>query len=358
MHSRQFAVWLRGFWPQPLLAGRRDRFAAVLGAALGLICAEWLSRRLLGESNPWFVAPMGASAVLLFGVPASPLAQPWPVIGGNLLAALVGVACAAYLGHDGVAAGIAAAVAIGLMFPLRCLHPPGGAVALTAVLGGPAVTRLGFGFALVPVLLNSLLMVGFALLINNALRRRYPHHVAPAAMPMPVNLPPSERVGVRREDLHAVLAERGEMLDIDEGDLQDILLRAEARAHRRHFGRLCCADFMSREPLTVSAETSCAEAADLLRRHGFEVLPVVAASGRLLGAVTASDLLASQGRGTVSQAVRRDFHRAGPDDLVEALVHVFSDQGMGFALVLDEQDRLLGVVTAADLVAALFREHL
>src|ERR1700741_2746358 len=66
-----------------------------LGALLGVFCAAWLSQRILAGFNPWFIAPMGASAVLLFAVPASPLAQPWSIIGGNIVSALVGITCAA-----------------------------------------------------------------------------------------------------------------------------------------------------------------------------------------------------------------------------------------------------------------------
>ena len=112
-----------------------------LGAGLGLCVTEWLSLHTLGTTDPWFLAPMGASAVLLFAVPASPLAQPWSILGGNTVSALVGVSCALLLGHTGLAASAAGALAIAAMFALRCLHPPGGAVAVTAVMGGQAVTH-------------------------------------------------------------------------------------------------------------------------------------------------------------------------------------------------------------------------
>ena len=68
-------------------------------------------------------------------LPASPLAQPWSVIGGNVISGLVGVACVRWLGHAlplPLLAGLACGASIAVMFALRCLHPPGGAVALTA----------------------------------------------------------------------------------------------------------------------------------------------------------------------------------------------------------------------------------
>jgi len=94
-----------------------------------LLLTEWISRLVLGQSLPLFVAPMGASAVLLFCLPASPLAQPWPSLAGNTVSALIGVGCYQLLGETGMALALAGLLAIGAMFLLRCLHPPGGALA-------------------------------------------------------------------------------------------------------------------------------------------------------------------------------------------------------------------------------------
>src|ERR1019366_10624709 len=112
---------------------------------------------------------------LLFAVPSSPLAQPWSIVGGNMVSAAIGVACAAHIDDLALACGLAASLAIGAMFALRCLHPPSGAVALTAVLGGPAVTSLGYRFVLWPVAVDSLFLLLTALVFNVAVRRRYPH---------------------------------------------------------------------------------------------------------------------------------------------------------------------------------------
>ena len=79
---------------------------------------------------PLLIAPMGASAILLFAVPASPLAQPWPVIGGHMVAALVGVTIAHLVGTPMLAAPLAVALSFGAMTIFRCVHPPSGAIAL------------------------------------------------------------------------------------------------------------------------------------------------------------------------------------------------------------------------------------
>src|SRR5450830_503328 len=146
--------WLRSFVPQRSAVDRFERMRASVGALFGILLTGLLSLSILPHETAtvWLIAPMGASAVLLFAVPASPLAQPWSIIGGNLVSALVGVSCAKLVAEPALAAALAIALAIACMFALRCIHPPSGAVALTAVLGGPAVHAMGYGFVMAPVL--------------------------------------------------------------------------------------------------------------------------------------------------------------------------------------------------------------
>ena len=177
MTGKQFVHWLGRFLPPPHNVPDREQARAAFGAALGLGLTALLSFTALGANlNAVFlIAPMGASAVLVFGVPASPLAQPWSVVGGNVVSALVGITCARLIEAPMLAAPLAGSLAIVAMFLMRCLHPPGGAVALTAVLAGPAVHAAGYHFALVPVCLNSSLLVLAGLVYNNVSGRRYPH---------------------------------------------------------------------------------------------------------------------------------------------------------------------------------------
>jgi CBS-domain-containing membrane protein len=121
------------------------------------------------------VTSMGASAVLLFAVPHGPLSQPWPVAGGHVISALIGVACAQMVSNEVIAASLAVGLAIGAMYYLKCVHPPGGATALSAVVGGEATHALGYQFIITPVLVNVaiILLVGFLYNYMFA-RRRYP----------------------------------------------------------------------------------------------------------------------------------------------------------------------------------------
>jgi CBS-domain-containing membrane protein len=114
--------------------------------------------------------------VLLYGAPRSPLAQPRNLVGGHVVSALIGVLCwKLFQDFPVLAQSLAVATSIALMHLTRTLHPPGGATALIAVIGGPQIHALGFLYALIPALLGSLILLAVALVVNNLPRtRRYP----------------------------------------------------------------------------------------------------------------------------------------------------------------------------------------
>ncbi|RZH88124.1 HPP family protein, partial [Staphylococcus aureus] len=100
------------------------------------------------------------------------------IVGGNVLSALIGVTVGIAITNLALAGGVAAGLAIAGMYFLRCLHPPGRAVALTAILGGAGIQSEGYHFVLTPVLLNSLMLAMLAIVFNNLVGRRYPHPLA------------------------------------------------------------------------------------------------------------------------------------------------------------------------------------
>lgn len=215
---------------RPILAGAHlpERLIGCLGAAICIaltmvVCA---GLPLAATDVPIIVAPLGASAVLVFAVPASPLAQPWSVIGGNIVSALMGVAAFNAIPNTAVAAGVAVAGAILAMSLLRCLHPPGGAAALTAVIGSQGIHAAGYGFAFAPVGLNSIALISLALFFHRATARSYPHH--------PAHLPAAVAVsGLHLADIDAALEEMHESFDISREDLDALLTRAELHAIAR-----------------------------------------------------------------------------------------------------------------------------
>ncbi len=212
-----------------MLAGAtlRDRLIASAGGLIGIALTGAIALLLLGswELLPWLVAPMGAAAVLVFAVPASPLAQPWPVIGGNTISALVGITAARLVPEPALAAGVAVGGAILVMSLCRCLHPPGGAAALTAVVGGPAVLSMGYLFAFVPVGLNAVLLTLAGIAFHRLSGHAYPHRPAPVAPLAP-----------EREDVDRALADLGETFDIDREDLVVLVQHAVRHAAERRAG--------------------------------------------------------------------------------------------------------------------------
>lgn len=208
-----------------------DRSLAAIGAAMGVLCAAMAGFAIQrGYSGlPFLIAPIGASAVLVFAVPASPLAQPWPVFGGNLVAGTIAVAITHIIAEPWLAAGVAVGTAIIAMSLLRCLHPPSGAVAITAILGGKGITAAGFLFPVTLVAANSAALLAIGWLFHRFSGHSYPHK--PVPLPTPP-LPPQQ--GVLRSDIDQAIEEAGEAFDVDMRDLEHLLLRAEAIAADRH----------------------------------------------------------------------------------------------------------------------------
>ncbi len=148
-----------------------------VGAFLGIATVGLTHFKFLNGSDMlMIIGSFGASAVLIYGAINSPLAQPRNLIGGHILSAVVGVACFQLLGdHLWLAASVAVATAIALMQLTKTLHPPGGATALSAVIGSPQVHDLGFLYALVPAGFGAAILLIIALLINNIPAcRKYP----------------------------------------------------------------------------------------------------------------------------------------------------------------------------------------
>ncbi|MES2438168.1 MAG: HPP family protein [Verrucomicrobiota bacterium] len=192
----------------------REKAVSMLGGLVSILFLTFITERVLSLSGTTAViASMGASAVLLFAVPHGQLSQPWPVLAGHVLSAVIGVVCAQLIRGPELAAAFAVCLSIGMMHHFRCIHPPGGATALTAVLGGSAIHEMGFRFVLYPVLLNCVLMIGIAILFNIFFGwRRYPAFLShPEAQPAPDT--PSH------EEIVAALRSIDSFVDVNEDDL-------------------------------------------------------------------------------------------------------------------------------------------
>ncbi len=200
-----------------------ERLVSVVGGFLGIFFILLVSGSALGDRNATLliVGSMGASAVLLFAVPHGTLSQPWAVIGGHSVSALIGIACAQWVPNQPLAAALAVGLAIGAMHVLRCIHPPGGATALTAVIGGPAVHALGFQFLFTPVLLNVAIILGTAIGVNYFFAwRRYP---AALTRKMKADTETEKKHlaegNLSHSDLEYAMRQMNSVLDIGEDDL-------------------------------------------------------------------------------------------------------------------------------------------
>ena len=364
MPDRLTALWalLR---PAPQAVDRRERLRAALGAAVGiglsgLLCSLAVGAGPLGLGpGLWLVAPLGASAVLVFALPSSALAQPWAVVGGNTVSALVGVAAGQAIAAPVPAAALAVGAAIGLMLLLRCLHPPGGAMALLTVLIGmrdPA-------FALMPAALNSLLLVLAGTAWNHATGKRYPHPQGGPARPASAAAPSPDAQDAA--ELDALLARHNEVLDAPRDLLLDLLRSARWQAHRRRLGALRCGELMSRPPITVGLNTPLDAAWALLRQHRIKALPVVDAAGTLVGIVTLADLVRdAEARGAplpqagepgrpVRDVMSRQVRVASAERPLIELLPLFAQGGHHHLPIVGPGSRLLGILTQSDVVAAL-----
>lgn len=218
----------------PVLAGAtlRDRLIACVGGLVGVMLTSLVSAAALHglAPLPFLVAPIGASAVLVFAVPTSPLAQPWSVVGGNVVSALVGVTAARFVPIPSLAVGVAVGGAILAMSLLRCLHPPGGAAALTAVIGGPAVLSAGYAFPFVPVGINSVILILAGFAFHKASGHSYPHRAIPIAG---LELAASELGVPNPADIDLALADLGETFDVSREDLDLLFRRVEFHAAER-----------------------------------------------------------------------------------------------------------------------------
>ncbi|MGC3959264.1 MAG: HPP family protein [Verrucomicrobiota bacterium] len=214
----------------------KEKALSALGGLISILITTLLSIQALHTPAAiGVIASMGASAVLLFAVPHGQLSQPWPVIAGHGFSALIGVLCAKWIHPPELAAACAVGLAIAAMHQFKCIHPPGGATALTAVLGSQSIHEMGFRFVLFPVLTNALTMVAIAVLFNAAFQwRRYPaffnHPKPPPATAAPEDSEPSHEAIVK------ALRSLDSFVDVTEDDLirlVKILGHHEASRNRR-----------------------------------------------------------------------------------------------------------------------------
>ncbi|MCP5161045.1 MAG: HPP family protein [Hahellaceae bacterium] len=216
----------------PNTTSHREKWLAALGGGLG-IALVYAIAGTVGDfhTSLLIVASMGASAVLVFAVPHGALSQPWPVLGGHTLSALVGVTCALEFNATLFAGALAVCLSISVMFYLRCLHPPGGATALLAVVGGPAVHKLGYGFVVFPILVNSFTLLVAVILFNQCFNgRTYPAHGFSRQQRLHSHHRARRANSLTQEDVVAAMQQMDSFIDISAEDLGELFTLAQSHA--------------------------------------------------------------------------------------------------------------------------------
>jgi CBS-domain-containing membrane protein len=235
----------------------REHWVSAAGGLAGMLAVLWLGQLWpLASGGALVVASMGASAVLLFATPHGALSQPWPLLGGHLVSAAVGVACAQWLAAEPMlAASLAVALAIAAMYTLRCLHPPGGATALYAVVGGDSVHALGYAYLLTPVLVNVLVLLVIAVAFNYPFAwRRYPQAwwQAPCVDEPAAPEETAEKCMIPHSDLVYALSQIDTFVDVSEEDLQRIYALALGHQHMAVTHHQAAADLTKAQPSDAS----------------------------------------------------------------------------------------------------------
>jgi CBS domain-containing membrane protein len=318
--------------------------------------------------------------VLLFAVPNSPLAQPWSAIVGNTIAAVVGVAVCLTVPDPALRIALAVGLAIAAMSLARAVHPPAGAVAMTAAMNPDAIHALGFRFALAPVALGTTLLVLVAIVYARATGRHYPFRHFEDTNPRGTSDPPApERLGLSEAELSGILSGHNQSLNLGAEDLARLIGAAELRAAGHRTGPMTAADIMSRDLVTVAPDTPLADVADLFRRHGFTTLPVVGENDRFLGLIFQIHLIRrgrddtlriGRGFGPAMARLldpRRETPARADEIMTTATPRATTMTPLGSllpmlangdcdAVPVLERNRIVGIVTRTDLIAAMARE--
>ena len=361
-----------------------EALRAGLGALVGLAVSGvfLLSPTVDLALGLYLIAPFGATSVLVFAVPNSPLAQPWSAVVGNATAAAVGVAACMLIPDAALRIALAVGLSVALMIPLRAVHPPAGAVAMTAAMNPEAAQKLGFGFVLAPVLAGTLILVAIAMLYARATGRRYPFRQFDDPGPHGTADPaPIERLGLSRDELSDILQRYRQTLNLGVEDLARLIGAAELQAASHRTGPLTAGDIMSRDLITVRPDTRLREVARIFRQHGFTSLPVVDDGDVFRGVIfqihlirrahqdafrhdhrliAAMARLFQGGRDVptrAAQIMQTDPPHAAPETPLGALLPLLASGDCDAVPVL-EGPRIIGIVTQTDMIAAFARESL
>ncbi len=376
------------FGPKPSAVSINEKLISALAGLLSIALIMLVSKQFLApEALPWVVASMGASAVLLFAVPNGPLSQPWSFVVGHLLSAFIGISVAKLVNDPLIASSLAVSLAIFAMYLTSSLHPPGGATALTAVVGGSAITDLGYWYMLTPIAVNLLVMLVWALIINNILKQRdYPNGInkiidSPAKTTIKNSIETEQQNSIRRSDLHSALTEMDIFIDVAEDDLNTLFNLTLMHTVKKNIGDILCHEIMSSSVITIDYDTDVEQVWELMINKRVHAFPVVDKANHVLGIVSLHDFLnqinfkdnSKSGSNVIFQlnnfikkTTTLHTHKAeyaghlmskpvitiNKDQHVLELFELFYRHNIHHIPVVDKHKKLVGIITPKDLLLA------
>ncbi len=328
------------------------------GALAGLLLLALALSRTDPTLALHLIAPFGATAVLIFAVPNSPLAQPWSAVAGNTVSALVAAIVILALPPGIWLAPVATGCAIVAMMLARALHPPGGAVALLAALSPDAIRAEGLWFALSPVALGTVALVLLAIVWNRAVGRVYPFRQPGTPGPHGTrDAAPAARLGLTPDELETILERLRQTANLGVADLARLVGAAEEASAAHRLESTTCGGIMSRDLVTVPPNAPMTDVARIFTEHRFHSLPVTGADAEYLGTIFQLGVIRAAGAvGGLTASALMEAHvpTAGPSTPIGALLPLLSDGGAEGVPIL-EGNRIVGIVTRSDLISALAR---
>lgn len=345
---------LRAFSPAMPSSHPVRAVRTAFGAICGLLVVHtvlWVIARLSGAADADFfahsllVAPLGASVVLIFALPSSPMAQPWSVVAGNMLSAICALVVLQFGLPEIVTLCLAALLALIAMDFARALHPPGGAVAVAAVLGAAPGHEPGLAYLIVTILLSTLLLTACGVAFHRATGQTYPFRPAPPALP-PARQTPSPLVLAAALDRLRL----GAVIGVE--DVTQLIATAEEISTGAALG-LMADTIMTPAPISVGPGADWRVLSALFVDHGYRNLPVVDSQNQFLGLIPVQTILRPGAQGLSARHLMQEAATCPPEaslaDLLQPLAH-----GRQTALPIVHADgTLAGIVTTSDIVAAL-----
>jgi len=375
-------------WPpeKQNLSTRHIMLSAICSlASIGLV--GFISQHTMtGHHVTFMIASMGASAVLLFVTPASPLSHPWSFVFGHMISAFIGISCIKLFPDINLAGAVTVFGSILAMYYTRSMHPPGGATAMLTVYGGDAIHAMGYQFLLSPLLLNLTIMVicsmAYWKIANIHLRKTTAGSNAALDSFLAKKGQQKRLAGIpfTDHDLSKAIESMDTFVDITKEDLKEIFAQAVRESHSHELKNTPCKEVMRASDISVEFGTSLNETWQLLERDQVHGVPVVDTFNRVIGIVTISDFIShaaqlypdknntpniaeqianlckttpgfeSDKPEVAGQIMSHQVIFAQEDDLIGDLIPRFNQYGIHHMPVVNENRKLKGILTYDDLI--------